>query len=131
MGRHIAQTGIIGTSALIASAIGGVRAERIGRGRVLCRSDLPGRRKTVVLSAPGASLAILTCTFVPGVGLTLLLVCLAEMFQSGIVSGMGACFFDHRRRLWPGLVDRRVGGCLIRIGFYRGTGPAGNPQQGA
>jgi MFS family permease len=81
-------------------------------------SDLLGRRNTFVLSAPGATLAILTYTFVPVVGVTMLLLgFLVGMFQSGIVSGMGACFSE----LFPAQIRASAGGFSYNFGRAFGS----------
>ncbi|CAG4887975.1 MFS transporter [Paraburkholderia saeva] len=81
-------------------------------------SDMLGRRKTFVLSALGATLAILTYTFLPVVGVTMLLLgFLVGMFQSGIVSGMGACFSE----LFPAQIRASAGGFSYNFGRAFGS----------
>ena len=81
-------------------------------------SDLLGRRKTFVLSALGATLAVLTYTFLPVVGMTMLLLgFLVGMFQSGIVSGMGACFSE----LFPAQIRASAGGFSYNFGRAFGS----------
>ncbi|MFL9913122.1 MFS transporter [Paraburkholderia sp. RL17-337-BIB-A] len=81
-------------------------------------SDLLGRRRTFVLSALGATLAVLTYTFLPVVGVTMLLLgFLVGMFQSGIVSGMGACFSE----LFPAQIRASAGGFSYNFGRAFGS----------
>jgi MFS family permease len=81
-------------------------------------SDLLGRRKTFVLSALGATLAVLTYTLLPVVGTAMLLLgFLVGMFQSGIVSGMGACFSE----LFPAQIRASAGGFSYNFGRAFGS----------
>jgi len=81
-------------------------------------SDLLGRRKTFVLSALGATLAVLTYTFVPVSGVPMLLLgFLVGMFQSGIVAGMGACFSE----LFPAQIRASAGGFSYNFGRAFGS----------
>ena len=81
-------------------------------------SDFLGRRKTFVFSALGATLAILTYTFLPVTGLTMLLLgFLVGMFQSGIVSGMGVCFSE----LFPAQIRASAGGFSYNFGRAFGS----------
>ncbi len=81
-------------------------------------SDLLGRRKTFVFSALGATLAILSYTYLPVAGLTMLILgFLVGMFQSGIVSGMGACFSE----LFPAQIRASAGGFSYNFGRASGS----------
>ena len=81
-------------------------------------SDMLGRRRTFVLSALGATLAILSYTYLPVVGLTMLMLgFLVGMFQSGIVSGMGACFSE----LFPAQIRASAGGFSYKFGRASGS----------
>jgi MFS family permease len=81
-------------------------------------SDLLGRRKTFVFSALAATLAVLVYTFLPVSGaLMLLLGFLVGMFQSGIVSGMGACFSE----LFPAQIRASAGGFSYNFGRAFGS----------
>jgi MFS family permease len=81
-------------------------------------TDYIGRRKTFVLSALGATLAILTYTFAPVFGMTMLLLgFLVGMFQSGIVAGMGACFSE----LFPAQIRASAGGFSYNFGRAFGS----------
>jgi MFS family permease len=81
-------------------------------------SDLLGRRRTFVLSALGATLAVLTYTFVPVAGLAMLtLGFVVGMFQSGIVAGMGACFSE----LFPAQIRASAGGFSYNFGRAFGS----------
>jgi MFS family permease len=86
-------------------------------------SDYLGRRKTFTLSAAGAIVTVLVYTqlHLPMWGLLLLGFPLG-LFQSGIVSGMGACFTE----LFPAQIRGTAGG--FSYNFGRGMGalvPAG------
>lgn len=86
-------------------------------------SDALGRRKTFALSAAGAMVTVLVYTqlHLPMWGLLLLGFPLG-FFQSGIVSGMGACFTE----LFPAQIRASAGG--FSYNFGRGIGalvPAG------
>lgn len=86
-------------------------------------SDALGRRKTFALSAAGAMVTVLAYTQLqlPMWGLLLLGFPLG-FFQSGIVSGMGACFTE----LFPAQIRGSAGG--FSYNFGRGIGalvPAG------
>ncbi|MDR6925884.1 MFS transporter [Pseudomonas sp. BE134] len=86
-------------------------------------SDALGRRKTFALSAAGAMVTVLAYTQLqlPMWGLLLLGFPLG-FFQSGIVSGMGACFTE----LFPAQIRASAGG--FSYNFGRGIGalvPAG------
>ena len=144
------EAGIIGTSALTSSAIGGViagvLADRIGRVKVLKLVILWFSRFTGLSaftdsfhqllltrslqglgfggeSAAGATLTVLAYTqFHLPMGVLLLLGFPLGLFQSGIVSGMGACFTE----LFPTQVRGTAGG--FSYNFGRGVGalvPAG------
>ncbi len=81
-------------------------------------SDLLGRRKTFVLSALGATIAVLVYTFLPVTGASMLaLGFLVGMFQSGIVSGMGACFSE----LFPAQIRASAGGFSYNFGRAFGS----------
>ena len=81
-------------------------------------SDLIGRRGTFVLSALGATLAVLAYTFLPVAGAAMLaLGFLVGMFQSGIVSGMGACFSE----LFPAQIRASAGGFSYNFGRALGS----------
>ncbi|HEV7817110.1 MAG TPA: MFS transporter [Janthinobacterium sp.] len=86
-------------------------------------SDGLGRRKTFALSAAGATLTVLAYTqFHLPMGVLLLLGFPLGLFQSGIVSGMGACFTE----LFPAQIRGTAGG--FSYNFGRGIGalvPAG------
>nr|WP_307172375.1 MFS transporter [Massilia sp. 9096] len=86
-------------------------------------SDGLGRRKTFALSAAGATLTVLAYTqFHLPLGVLLLLGFPLGLFQSGIVSGMGACFTE----LFPTQIRGTAGG--FSYNFGRGIGslvPAG------
>jgi MFS family permease len=86
-------------------------------------SDSLGRRKTFALSAAGATLTVLAYTqFHLPMSVLLLLGFPLGLFQSGIVSGMGACFTE----LFPAQVRGTAGG--FSYNFGRGIGalvPAG------
>lgn len=86
-------------------------------------SDGLGRRKTFALSAAGATLTVLAYTqFHLPLGVLLLLGFPLGLFQSGIVSGMGACFTE----LFPAQIRGTAGG--FSYNFGRGIGalvPAG------
>ncbi|MEB0043628.1 MFS transporter, partial [Pseudomonas sp. MH10] len=86
-------------------------------------SDGIGRRKTFALSAAGATLTVLAYTqFHLPMSVLLLLGFPLGLFQSGIVSGMGACFTE----LFPTQVRGTAGG--FSYNFGRGIGalvPAG------
>ncbi|WP_297841025.1 MFS transporter [Pseudomonas sp.] len=86
-------------------------------------SDGIGRRKTFALSAAGATLTVLAYTqFHLPMSVLLLLGFPLGLFQSGIVSGMGACFTE----LFPTQVRGTAGG--FSYNFGRGVGalvPAG------
>lgn len=80
-------------------------------------SDLLGRRNTFVLSALGATAAVLIYTFGSVAGTPMLLLgFLVGAFQSGIVSGMGACFTE----LFPAQIRGSAGG--FSYNFGRGFG---------
>ncbi|MGF6573666.1 MFS family permease [Paraburkholderia sp. GAS333] len=80
-------------------------------------SDALGRKKTFVISALCAVTAVLLYTMTPINGpLMLLLGYLLGMFQSGIVSGMGACFSE----LFPAHIRASAGG--FSYNFGRGVG---------
>jgi MFS family permease len=80
-------------------------------------SDLLGRRNTFVLSALGATAAVLIYTFGSVSGTPMLLLgFLVGAFQSGIVSGMGACFTE----LFPAQIRASAGG--FSYNFGRGFG---------
>jgi MFS family permease len=86
-------------------------------------SDALGRRKTFALSAAGATVTVLAYTqlHLPMWSLLLLGFPLG-FFQSGIVSGMGACFTE----LFPAQIRGSAGG--FSYNFGRGIGalvPAG------
>ncbi|OQR33736.1 MFS transporter [Pseudomonas sp. Bc-h] len=86
-------------------------------------SDFLGRRKTFALSAAGATVTVLVYTqlHLPMWSLLLLGFPLG-LFQSGIVSGMGACFTE----LFPAQIRGTAGG--FSYNFGRGIGalvPAG------
>lgn len=80
-------------------------------------SDHLGRRKTFSLSAAGAVITVLAYTqlHLP-MGVLLLLGFPLGFFQSGIVSGMGACFTE----LFPAQVRGTAGGFSYNLG--RGVG---------
>lgn len=80
-------------------------------------SDGLGRRKTFALSAAGATLTVLAYTqlHLP-LGALLLLGFPLGLFQSGIVSGMGACFTE----LFPAQIRGTAGG--FSYNFGRGIG---------
>jgi MFS family permease len=86
-------------------------------------SDGLGRRKTFALSAAGATLTVLCYTqFHLPMDVLLLLGFPLGLFQSGIVSGMGACFTE----LFPTQIRGTAGG--FSYNFGRGVGalvPAG------
>jgi MFS family permease len=86
-------------------------------------SDGLGRRKTFALSALGATLTVLAYTqFHLPLSALLLLGFPLGLFQSGIVSGMGACFTE----LFPTQIRGTAGG--FSYNFGRGIGslvPAG------
>lgn len=86
-------------------------------------SDGLGRRKTFALSAAGATLTVLAYTqFHLPMSVLLLLGFPLGLFQSGIVSGMGACFTE----LFPAQIRGTAGG--FSYNFGRGIGalvPAG------
>ena len=86
-------------------------------------SDGLGRRKTFALSAAGATLTVLAYTqFHLPMKVLLLLGFPLGLFQSGIVSGMGACFTE----LFPTEIRGTAGG--FSYNFGRGFGalvPAG------
>ncbi|MDB6141202.1 MAG: Sialic acid transporter NanT [Pseudomonas sp.] len=86
-------------------------------------SDGIGRRKTFALSAAGATLTVLAYTqFHLPMSVLLLLGFPLGLFQSGIVSGMGACFTE----LFPAQIRGTAGG--FSYNFGRGIGalvPAG------
>jgi len=86
-------------------------------------SDGLGRRKTFALSAAGATLTVLAYTqFHLPMSALLLLGFPLGLFQSGIVSGMGACFTE----LFPAEIRGTAGG--FSYNFGRGIGalvPAG------
>ncbi|WP_397448472.1 MFS transporter [Pseudomonas sp. NA-150] len=86
-------------------------------------SDGIGRRKTFALSAAGATLTVLAYTqFHLPMSALLLLGFPLGLFQSGIVSGMGACFTE----LFPAQIRGTAGG--FSYNFGRGIGalvPAG------
>lgn len=80
-------------------------------------SDALGRRKTFVISALCAVTAVLLYTMTPVHGLLMLLLgYLLGMFQSGIVSGMGACFSE----VFPAQIRASAGG--FSYNFGRGVG---------
>lgn len=80
-------------------------------------SDMIGRRKTFVLSALCAVATVLLYTMTPVHGpVMFLLGYLLGMFQSGIVSGMGACFSE----LFPAQIRASAGG--FSYNFGRGVG---------
>jgi len=80
-------------------------------------SDGLGRRKTFALSAAGATLTVLAYTqfHLPMIALLVLGFPLG-LFQSGIVSGMGACFTE----LFPAQIRGTAGG--FSYNFGRGVG---------
>jgi MFS family permease len=80
-------------------------------------SDGLGRRKTFALSAAGATLTVLAYTqfHLPMLALLILGFPLG-LFQSGIVSGMGACFTE----LFPAQIRGTAGG--FSYNFGRGVG---------
>ncbi|PLZ02936.1 MFS transporter [Burkholderia sp. WAC0059] len=80
-------------------------------------SDALGRRRTFALSAAGATLTVLAYTrlHLPMPALLLLGFPLG-LFQSGIVSGMGACFTE----LFPAQIRGTAGG--FSYNFGRGVG---------
>jgi MFS family permease len=81
-------------------------------------SDLLGRRRTFVFSAFGAMVAVLVYTFTPVGGVPMLLLgFLVGMFQSGIVSGMGACFSE----LFPAQIRAGAGGFSYNFGRAFGS----------
>lgn len=81
-------------------------------------SDIFGRRKTIVFSALGALLAITLYTVTPIYGTWLFaLGFLVGMFQSGIVSGMGACFSE----LFPAEIRASAGGFSYNVGRAVGS----------
>jgi len=86
-------------------------------------SDGLGRRKTFALSAAGATVTVLCYTqFHLPMSVLLLLGFPLGLFQSGIVSGMGACFTE----LFPTQIRGTAGG--FSYNFGRGIGalvPAG------
>jgi MFS family permease len=86
-------------------------------------SDGLGRRKTFALSAAGATITVLAYTqFHLPMSVLLLLGLPLGLFQSGIVSGMGACFTE----LFPAQIRGTAGG--FSYNFGRGIGalvPAG------
>jgi MFS family permease len=80
-------------------------------------SDALGRRKTFALSAAGATLTVLAYTQLHMPQWTLLLLGFPlGLFQSGIVSGMGACFTE----LFPAQIRGTAGG--FSYNFGRGVG---------
>jgi MFS family permease len=80
-------------------------------------SDALGRKRTFVISALCAVTAVLLYTMTPVNGLLMLLLgYLLGMFQSGIVSGMGACFSE----LFPAQIRASAGG--FSYNFGRGVG---------
>lgn len=80
-------------------------------------SDALGRKWTFVISALCAVTAVLLYTMTPVDGLWMLLLgFLLGMFQSGIVSGMGACFSE----LFPAPIRASAGG--FSYNFGRGVG---------
>jgi MFS family permease len=113
--RQTHSMSISGTTGYLAINIFGSFCGYVGAAYL---SDLLGRRKTFVLSALGATLAILTYTFLPVVGMTMLLLgFLVGMFQSGIVSGMGACFSE----LFPAQIRASAGGFSYNFGRAFGS----------
>jgi MFS family permease len=119
-------------------------------------SDGIGRRWTFALSAAGATVTVLAYTRLPLPLSTLLVLGFPlGFFQSGIVSGMGACFTElfpaHIRASAGGFsynfgrgigarggrhdewiagacgIDRRVGRCLLCARLHRRGVPARNP----
>ncbi|WP_246792096.1 MFS transporter [Burkholderia perseverans] len=80
-------------------------------------SDGIGRRRTFALSAAGAILTVLVYTMLRLPPVTLLLLGFPlGLFQSGIVSGMGACFTE----LFPVQIRASAGG--FSYNFGRGIG---------
>jgi len=113
--RQTHSMSISGTTGYLAINIFGSFCGYVGAAYL---SDLLGRRKTFVLSALGATLAILIYTFLPVVGMTMLLLgFLVGMFQSGIVSGMGACFSE----LFPAQIRASAGGFSYNFGRAFGS----------
>jgi len=113
--RQTHSMSISGTTGYLAINIFGSFCGYVGAAYL---SDLLGRRKTFVLSALGATLAVLTYTFLPVVGMTMLLLgFLVGMFQSGIVSGMGACFSE----LFPAQIRASAGGFSYNFGRAFGS----------
>lgn len=81
-------------------------------------SDMLGRRRTFVLSALGATVVVLVYTLLPISGVVMLLLgFLVGMFQSGIVSGMGACFSE----LFPAQIRASAGGFSYNFGRAFGS----------
>lgn len=102
------------TTAYLAVNIVGSFCGYIG---MACLSDSIGRRRTFALSAGGATLTVLAYTQLqlPMTALLLLGFPLG-FFQSGIVSGMGACFTE----LFPAQIRATAGG--FSYNFGRGIG---------
>jgi MFS family permease len=102
------------TSAYLAVNIFGSFCGYIGMAYL---SDGIGRRKTFALSAAGATVTVLFYTHVHLPMATLLILGFPlGLFQSGIVSGMGACFTE----LFPAQIRGTAGG--FSYNFGRGIG---------